>query len=267
MKTILVNADTYLQASPCVMALGYFDGVHLGHQHVIKMAREEAKKRGLPLALMSFSPHPINILSGGKRHIPCLTALAEKKKILKGLGVDIFYIVDFTLEFAALTPKQFVEAYLVKLGVVHAVAGFDFTYGAKGAGKLADINNYSKNQISVTDVECVAYLGEKISSTAIRQRLLRADVHEIPFFLGRYYSVKMLWDGKQLKTLEPIMLPNNGLYEVLLEQDYHEINAVVSVDQPGYVQVIKTFGNLTEGVIQIRWLQTRGLRNLASNSF
>ncbi|MDR7080209.1 riboflavin kinase/FMN adenylyltransferase [Neobacillus niacini] len=169
MKTILINAqnlqDIYSQATPCIMALGYLDGVHLGHQRVIEIARKEANNRGFPLALMSFRPHPINILSGGKRCIPHLTTLSEIEMLLNGLEVDIFYLVDFTLDFAALSPKQFVETYLLKLGVTHAVAGFDFSYGFKGAGKLHHIPDDSKNQITVTEVKCVDYLGEKISST------------------------------------------------------------------------------------------------------
>lgn len=267
MKTILINAqnleDIYLEATPCVMALGYFDGVHLGHQRVIKVARNEAENRGLPLALMSFRPHPINILSGGKRHIPQLTAFAEKQKALKDLGIDIFYVVEFTLEFAALTPKQFVEAYLLNLKVVHTVAGFDFSYGAKGAGKVGDIYNDSNNQITVTEVQCVDYCGEKISSTAIRQRLRCTDVQEIPFFLGKHHSVIMFWDGSQIKMLEQTMLPSSGLYAVVLEYEHYEINAMVSIDEVGNLQVIKTFGNLTRGRIQIHWLQPYVLRSTA----
>lgn len=267
MKTIYINAqnlqDVYNHATPCVMALGYFDGVHLGHQRVIKIARKKANNRGLPLALMSFRPHPINILSGGKRCIPHLTTLSEKEMILNGLGVDLFYLVDFTLNFAALSPKQFVEAYLLKLGVTHAVAGFDFSYGFKCEGKLHQIPDNSKNQITVTEVQCVDYLGEKISSTAIRQRLLSTDVHAIPHFLGKYYTVKMLWDGNHFKLIEPTMLPNKGIYSVVLEYEHHKIKAIISINEHGVLQFMKTFGNLIKGIVKIHWLQASQSKSLS----
>lgn len=155
-------------APHCVMALGYFDGVHLGHQQVIKTAREEATKRGLPLALMSFRPHPINVLSKGRRSVPQLTTLSEKQNCLKQLGVDYFYLVEFTMEFAALSPKKFVEDYLCQLRVAHAVAGFDFTYGAKGVAKVEQITEDSSGKIPITKVPCIHFRGEKISSSAIR---------------------------------------------------------------------------------------------------
>ncbi len=259
MKTILMNAqnlqDIYSQATPCVMALGYFDGVHLGHQRVIEIACKEANNRGLPLALMSFRPHPINILSGGKRCIPHLTTLSEKEMLLNRLGVDIFYLVDFTLDFAALSPKQFVETYLLKLGVTHAVAGFDFSYGSKGAGKLKHIPDDSKNQITVTEVQRVDYLGEKISSTAIRKRLLSTDIHEIPHFLGKHYTVKTLWDGNQFKPLEQTMLPNKGIYEVMLEYGQHKMRSIVSINEYGSLRIMKAFDKLTKGIVKIHWLQ------------
>lgn len=266
MKTILINAlnlqGIYTKVTPCVMALGYFDGVHLGHQRVIQIARKEANNRGFPLALMSFRPHPINILSGGKRCISHLTTLSEKEMMLNRLGVDIFYLVDFTLDFAALSPKQFVDAYLLNLGVTHVIAGFDFSYGSKGAGKLKHIPNDSKYQITVTEVQRVDYLGEKISSTAIRQRLLSTDVHEIPHFLGKHYTVKMLWDGNQFKPMEPKMLPNEGIYEVVLEYGQFKIKSIISVNEHGNIRVMESFNKVIKENVKIHWLQPSQSRSL-----
>lgn len=259
MKTILIDNQTLQsvqkQAPPCVIALGYFDGIHLGHQQVIRTAREEAKKRGLPLALMSFRPHPINILSKGHRVVPHLTTLCEKEKRLKQLGVNLFYLVDFTLEFAALSSKQFVQNYLSQLGVVHAVAGFDFSYGAKGVAKLEQIEQDSGGEITITKVECIDYQDEKISSSAIRQRLLSADVHEIPNFLGKYYTTKALWDGHEFHQLEKTMLPSVGIYAVELEFSNSLIKTYISINGTSQRLLTKSHLYLPKGVFAIHWLQ------------
>ena len=101
--------------------------------------------------------------------------LSEKEERLRSLGVDTFYIVEFDKEFAALTPDQFVAKYLIQLGVVHAVAGFDFCYGYRGAGNMDRLKNDSGGVVDVTKVEKVEYHGEKISSTCIRERLLNGS--------------------------------------------------------------------------------------------
>lgn len=260
MKTLLINNENLhriqKQATSCVIALGYFDGVHLGHQQVIKTAREEANKRGLPLAVMSFRPHPIDILSKGKRIVPHLTTICEKEKRLKQLGVDLFYLVDFTLEFAELTSSEFVEDYLIRLGVVHAVAGFDFSYGAKGIAKLPQIVMDSNGEISITQVECIDYAGEKISSSAIRQRLLIAAVHEIPYFLGDYYTVKVYWDGNELQQIERTMLPSTGTYKVVLEKSNFQLNTYILIDVTGQIQLLGLQELLPTDVFSIHWLQS-----------
>jgi len=259
MKTILVDGENlqqaYEQAIECVMALGYFDGVHLGHQKVIQVARAEAKRRGLPLALMSFRPHPLNILSGGRRQIANLMTLCEKEKKLACLGVDYFYLVEFTLDFAKLSPKIFVDQYLQNLHVVHAVAGFDFTYGANGAGQLQRIPNDSSGQINVTEVQCVEFQGEKISSTAIRTRLMKQRVHEIPNFLGNHYEVKATWDGFNLQRFDQTMLPQPGCYEVEVTQYPHSFKMMIEVQEDGQLCTEGKWSIELEGIVVIKWIQ------------
>lgn len=259
MKTIIINAQNiksvHKQATPCVIALGYFDGVHLGHQQVIKEAREEANVRGLPLALMSFRPHPINVLSGGKRVVPHITTLCQKQEILENIGVDLFYLVDFTTEFATLSSKQFVQDYLLNLGVVHAVAGFDFSYGAKGAAQLHHIPEEADGYITVTEVACIHYKNEKISSTAIRQRLLSAKVHEIHYFLGENYTVKANWNGHQFQQIEKTILPASGIYEVELDFLDNRVKANVLIDELGGLHLFSSIVKLIKGTVTIHWLK------------
>ncbi len=188
METIYLNRDNLEiwqeKAKPNVMALGCFDGLHTGHCQVINTAFEKAKEQNVQLAVMSFFPHPKSVVTNGKKQVHYLMPLSEKEERLESLGVDTFYIVEFNKEFAALPPEEFAAKYLVELGVVHAVAGFDYCYGYKGAGNMDRLYNDSGKLIDVTKVEKVGYQGEKISSTCIRERLLAGNVEELPHFLG-----------------------------------------------------------------------------------
>ena len=144
--------------------------------------------------------------------------IAEKEKMLEQLGVDRFYIVQFDKEFASLSPQQFVNQYIVKLGVIHAVAGFDFSYGSRGLGNLDRLKKDSGGIIEVTKVEKVECQGEKISSTCIRERLVKGLVEEIPHFLGRPYEVKGNWDGFSIQIESYYTLPAPGRYMVTVKK-------------------------------------------------
>ncbi|WP_054705843.1 FAD synthetase family protein [Bacillus sp. JCM 19041] len=115
-----------------VVALGNFDGLHLGHSKVIETGLALAKEKGLPLGVMSFSPHPRTVLNKQQNAFHYLMPLHEKEEKLAALGVDYFYIVEFTLDFARLLPEQFEVDYLLGVGANHVVAGFDYKYGFKG---------------------------------------------------------------------------------------------------------------------------------------
>lgn len=262
MKTILVNKsnlNTVQQTAPaCVIALGFFDGVHIGHQKVINTAKAEAKRRGLPLALMSFATHPINVLSKGKRKMGNLMTLCSKEEKLRRLGVELFYLVDFTQDFAALSPNEFVKEYLLKIGVKHAIAGFDYCYGKMGLGKLVDIPTYSNNQISITEVNCIDFEGEKISSTAIRQRLQCGLVHEIPNFLGHPFRSKAEIKNQYISLLGDTMLPTIGCYRVILLQDKKRSLVEVSVDPYNEIRCLQ-FPKL-QGEVSIEWLENTPLQ-------
>ncbi|MEH7414923.1 FAD synthetase family protein [Neobacillus drentensis] len=233
MKTIHLNRDNLRiwqeQAEPTVMALGCFDGLHIGHCEVILTAMEKAKEKKVQLAVMSFFPHPKTVLTNGKKQIRYLMPLSEKEKRLQSLGVDVFYIVDFDIEFASLSPEQFVVQYLAQLGVIHAVAGFDFCYGSRGAGNLDRLNRDSEGRIDITKVEKVTYRGEKISSSCIRERLLAGNVEELPHFMGSFYEVKCDWDGIELTPQPYYTLPAPGCYAVTLKNKLNSLKTEIVV--------------------------------------
>jgi cytidyltransferase-like protein len=260
METIYVNRENLCnwqeKAKPNVMALGFFDGLHNGHCEVIKTALQEAKERNVSLAVMSFFPHPKTVISNGKKRVHYLMPPSEKEGMLRQLGVDTFYFVEFDQEFASLPPEQFVANYLIHLGVVHAVAGFDFSYGYKGTGNMDRLKSDSGGLIEVTKVAKVECQGEKISSTCIRERLLKGNVEELPAFLGRPYEVKCDWDGFSFNLSSYYTLPAPGSYSVTLKKGMRSIESemIVMDDQEGHsLKSMIKIPLLMKGKISIVW--------------
>lgn len=206
-----------------VIALGFFDGVHLGHQKVISTAKKLADENEMQCAVMTFSPHPKEVLRGLK--VDYLSPLPEKINQIAKLGVDVLYVVEFTREFANLTPQQFVDQYLIGLHVKHVVAGFDYTYGKLGKGTMETLPFHSRKVFTQTTISKVENKQEKISSTYIRSLLMKGDVGKIPPLLGRYYEVvgKVIHGEKRGRQIgfptanietDRYMLPETGVYAV-----------------------------------------------------
>jgi riboflavin kinase / FMN adenylyltransferase len=217
---------TLSKAKPCVMALGFFDGVHLGHQQVLKEAKKQADEKKLPFMIMSFFPHPKVVLSNGKEIVPYLMPMTEKQKIFKQLGAEIFYLVQFNPEFASLSPKQFVRNYLLDFRAKQVVAGFDFTYGNRGEGNMDRVKADSEGKIDAIKVKKIEFNGEKISSTLIRHFILSGEVEKIPNYLGNSYLIEgMLLNNSGEILVKPCyLLPKSGTYEVIVSNNQRSLN-------------------------------------------
>ncbi len=176
-------------AEPVVLVLGFFDGVHRGHQHVIAAGRAEAKRRGLRLALMTFDKHPAIVYGGAdEASFTYLSPRKRKAQLMEQCGVDDYYIVHFTPEFAHLQPQAFVDQYLVGLNAAVVVAGFDYTYGKRDVANMALLPGYAQGRFEVVEVPELDDGGSKVSSTRIRQALASADVDAANQLLGYHYQ-------------------------------------------------------------------------------
>ncbi|SOC43590.1 FAD synthetase family protein [Salinicoccus kekensis] len=239
-----------------VVALGFFDGVHKGHQHVIDTAKAAADEKNVSLDVMSFFPHPKTVLSNGKIVIQYLMTLDEKAKALEAMGVDRFYIVNFTKAFAALPPEEYIEEYLYKFGTVHAVAGFDFTYGFKGAGKIGTLYETSGRRITATEVGKVECQGEKVSSTLIREMILTGRIQKVETLMGRPFTTHTRISNGYFQHQPAFILPESGYYDVMLESRFHKLNCTLYVDNEnnhiGFTDntLLKHFNNRN---IKITW--------------
>lgn len=242
METIyLSESAAYLSfvKEPCVMALGSFDGVHLGHQRVIGMAKEIARRHNLPLALLTFYPHPREVLGKGQVKINYLMPLELKESVMAELGVDRFYVAKFDMDFASLSPRQFVERYLLHLNVKHAVVGFDFTYGAKGVGNAETLESDGSGMFQSYIVPRMESHGQKISSTVIRELLQLGEVKRLYDYLGCYYMTRGQIESSDcdpkygvsvsVQVHAHYTLPGEGAYEVNIFMNNRVNNGIAYV--------------------------------------
>lgn len=211
---------------PSVAALGFFDGIHLGHQKVITTALQKAEELNMKCAVMTLDPHPSVVLRRTVQHIRYITPLSEKIKLLTSLGVDILYVVKFDLGLAGLVPQDFVDEYIIGLNVKHVVAGFDYSYGRLGKGTMETLPFHSRNQFNQTVIEKFTANDHKISSTFIREQLQTGKVDKLPQTLGRYYVIRGIVEhgDKRGRTIgfptanielsDDYVIPRTGVYAV-----------------------------------------------------
>ena len=120
----------------CVVTIGVFDGVHRGHQELINHAVKAGRSRGVPTVLMTFDPHPMEVVFPGS-HPAQLTTLTRRAELVEEMGIDVFLVMPFTSDFMKLTPERYIHELLVeRLHVVEVVVGENFTFGKKAAGNV-----------------------------------------------------------------------------------------------------------------------------------
>lgn len=226
---------------PFSMALGFFDGLHTGHQTVIGEAVRKAKELGIRSAVMTFDPHPSHLFERGKNKVGYITQYDEKTRLLEEMGVDALFIVKFDWDLASLSPEQFIELFIKGLGVKHVTAGFDFTFGSKGSGTMEQMDSLAGGAYGTTTVEKVKDNDEKISSTRIRKLLAKGDVEKTAALLGRPFRTSGIVvhgekRGRQLgfptaniSYNEDSIIPSIGVYAVRIEFAGNVYGGVCSV--------------------------------------
>ncbi|MDR4886452.1 bifunctional riboflavin kinase/FAD synthetase [Fredinandcohnia sp. QZ13] len=232
MKTIhITHPHSFNQTDlpPTVLALGYFDGVHLGHRKVVETAKKEAETQGIACSVMTFDPHPSIVLKKDVTNVEYITPLHHKQELFEEMDIDYLYIVNFSSEFASLSPQQFVDQYIIGLNVNHVVAGFDFTFGRFGKGTMEALPELANGRFTQTTVEKFTFKNEKVSSTVIRGLIQNGEVDQLAPLLGRFYTVKgIVVDGEKrgrtigfptanVKTSEDYIIPKMGVYAVRLK--------------------------------------------------
>jgi len=182
------------------VALGNFDGVHKGHQRVIAQAAEAATAQDCPAGVITFEPHPRRLFQPDQPTFRLMTH-AQQARVLEGLGVERFYILNFDYEMASLTDREFVETVLVAgLGVRHVAVGFDISFGKGRTGSPEAMRRYGEELgFTVSVARAVGSNGEKYSSTAVREALRDGKPEVAADILGRPFAIEgVVRRGKQL---------------------------------------------------------------------
>ncbi len=180
MNTLKTN-----QKQNTVLTIGTFDGVHIGHQKIIKQLVEVANKKGLQPSLLTFFPHPRMVLQKDV-NIKLINTISEKELLLKRFGITNLVVKKFTKEFSRLTAEAFVEDILVnQLKAKHVIIGYDHHFGRNRNANIDDLKrfgeqfNFEVEEISMQDINDVA-----ISSTKIRAALTEGDITTANAYLG-----------------------------------------------------------------------------------
>ncbi len=178
----------HFPASPCpplALTIGNFDGMHLGHQALLKRLLETASKAGKIPAVMTFEPHPREFFS--PKNAPArLTTLREKLELLEAAGVEKMFVCAFNQRFAAISAQDFLHILREKMNATTILVGEDFRFGAKRAGTVDDFKAHGFDLIPMPRVDLD---GARVSSTRVREALAVGDLVLASRLLGRHYII------------------------------------------------------------------------------
>ena len=207
-----------------LLTIGVFDGVHLGHRHLIAKLTELARKQGLASGVITFSRHPQEVLAP-KTSLPFLTDIERRTELLKEAGVEAVISLSFTPELAALNPKEFLELLKKHLRMQGLVIGPDFALGKNRQGDTDVLRQLGAEMgFSLTVVPPMTIDGEVVSSTAIRKALAKGDMKQAQKLMGRPFrlhgrvvrgdrrGVDLGFPTANLDTDREQALPADGVY-------------------------------------------------------
>mgnify|MGYP000977766646 FL=1 len=240
MKIRRINNELEIkQEEDTVLVLGYFDGLHKGHQTLFKEARKIADEKGLKIAVLTFPESPkLAFVRYQPELMLHLNHPEERAAHLENLGVDYLYLIDFTSHFSKNTAREFFDKYVSALKAKAVVAGFDYHFGSdkRKAEELAD---YFDGQIVI--VSSVNQDEEKISSTRIRETIQNGDVAKAHQLLGYPLSTRGIvvhgnargrtigYPTANLAPLDRVILPADGVYVVDVEHNGKIFRGMASV--------------------------------------
>jgi riboflavin kinase/FMN adenylyltransferase len=224
-----------------LLAIGVFDGVHIGHKHLLSELVRQARQRDLISGVITFGQHPKNVLKPGASR-PFLTSLPQKIKLLKEQAIEVVITLSFTLELAQLGSYQFISLLRQHLKMQGLVLGPDFALGRNREGDIEALRTLSKSlDFSLTVVPHAVLNGEIVSSTAIRNALAGGDIEKVHRMLGRYFSLEgkvITGSGRGAELGFPTAnldinpgqaLPADGIYASQAHIDNRQHQAVTNI--------------------------------------
>lgn len=226
---------------PVGLAVGSFDGVHLGHRAVLGHLTESSRGRGLEPAWITFDPHPRCVLDPA--NCPAqITTLAERLALVEAFGVGQAIVLEFTLELAARAPGDFIDGLIASMDLRRLVVGYDFALGRARAGDVAWLRaDGAERGYDVEVVEALRLDGREVHSSDVRRLLTLGDVEGANRLLGREYAMSGLvepgdqigrrigWPTVNLAVPPGKLVPGRGIYAGWARSPAGEHRAAISV--------------------------------------
>jgi len=225
-----------------VVALGTFDGVHLGHQEIIRTTRNIARRSGSKSMVVTFEPPPRMVIRKRSKEAQLLTTTEGKEELIGNLGIDLMLIIHFNRKFAHLTPKEFVKKIIFDgIGAGRLVVGSTFRFGRNRSGNVNLLKQLGREySFGVTKVSQVKIGNIKVSSSKIRQLLSQGRVEMARCLLGRYYTIsgrvikgsgrgkELAFPTANLDISGDVVLPR-GVYAVLVSLEGEKYRGVINI--------------------------------------
>ncbi len=228
-----------------VLTIGNFDGVHIGHQALLQTVVEKAHDIGGTAVALTFDPHPMRVLGTGGSP-PLITLKEQKSELIARAGIDVLIRIPFTMEFAALSARSFVEDLLVRrIGMTALVVGKDYTFGRKREGNLVLLQQWAPElgyDVIVVDwIQPANGVSNRISSTRVRELVIEGRMEEAKKLLGRYYQIRgQVASGRNRGgrllgfptaniNLQDELCPKQGIYAVTVEHDAVQLKGVANI--------------------------------------
>lgn len=246
-----------------IVTIGTFDGVHYGHQKIIKRLCELAKASGGESVILTFFPHPRMIIDPENQSLKMINTITEKAEILSNLGVDHLIITPFTRDFSNLCASDYIQKILVDtIGTKQIIVGYDHRFGKDRQGGMEELETFSKTydfaieEIPEQDIDDVA-----VSSTKIRAALLDNDVSLAASYLGYDFSISgpVIKGDKIGRTIGfPTanifveetykLIPGDGIYAVTVEMKKPEADAPMVYKGMAYIGQRPTINGMTRNI-------------------
>ncbi|MDR2125432.1 MAG: bifunctional riboflavin kinase/FAD synthetase [Prevotellaceae bacterium] len=242
-----------------VAATGFFDGIHAGHQAILRNIADEAKRQNKKSCIVTFWPHPRVVLGKDAETLRLLTTIDEKTEIISRFGINYFYLIPFTQKFSQLSPMQFFQNILIdKIDISQLYIGYNHHFGHNACADFDEIKKIGDTfNIKVFKTDAISCGNHKISSTSIRQLLETGNVEQANAMLGYDYSLRgIVVRGNQIgrtlgfptANIQPNaykMIPQNGVYAVRVKIKNAEYNGMLNIG------LRPTLNNTEKSVIEV----------------
>ncbi|MBQ6492289.1 MAG: FAD synthetase family protein [Erysipelotrichaceae bacterium] len=183
MRTVRIRDKNFVFNEQICACIGFFDGMHKGHQSLIRETVACAQRNDLKAAMICFDPDPMDLIFKKKQqHI---FSLKQRKQLAEFFGIDIMIIISFDEEMMRLSAADFINGYLTKLNINELICGYDFRFAYQGKGDPRSLKRYGNFKVDIVD-ECKDH-GKKISSTRIKEKISEGDIKAVNRLLGFDY--------------------------------------------------------------------------------